>query len=236
MKTHFAFAIISGMVLAAVTALPSLSHAMHVSIGANTNALVDLQADRSSRTASATVDGSVDVQADAGNRGDRNPDEQPESDNNKDSNKNENGHGFFGRIWAALNLNKGDSATSGDSSDNSGSDKDNVLNATGSVDAEVTVEGAPSLHFLRAVAVTDNSVKIKWLSSERSSAKVWVELDGDINTTVIPSGSQDSLSFFHNIKVENLEAGTTYHFKVESADRDGNATISTVGTFTTEVE
>lgn len=93
-----------------------------------------------------------------------------------------------------------------------------------------------NLLWVRTHSITDNSATIAWITLAKTTSKVWIEADTEVDTDIQANIVENTLSYFHKIKIENLEADTTYHFKVASTDDEGNVTISTIYSFTTENE
>jgi hypothetical protein len=105
---------------------------------------------------------------------------------------------------------------------------------TDSTDEEVA--SGPTLFWLRSTDVTSDSATIMWFTFGKSSSKVWIESDTNVDTSVDATKADSSMNLFHSLTVDDLEANTTYHFKVASTDKDGNTTISTLYSFTTRIE
>ncbi len=119
-------------------------------------------------------------------------------------------------------------------------DTDAALVKTGSFTTEKSDDQSdpegPSLLWIRSTFVSDESATLVWITSERTSSKVWVDADTNVDASSNATESSDSLEYFHSIKVSDLNPSTTYHFKVASTDKDGHTTISTIHSFTTKVE
>jgi hypothetical protein len=235
MKKHFGMAFLGGLILAAAAALPSLSHAMQLGLDLDSSVKVNVQNKHNGSDTDAQFNSGANIGADAqpNGRNDSRNDENQNSDSNSDqedaAKNDENRSGFFGRVWAMF---QGNTDKNNKDADNN---SDVVVSASTTVDADVSVDG-PKIYWLRASTVRADSATILWVTTERTTGRVWLEKDDDIDMDLVPTQSDDSFSYFHKLKVNNLEADTTYHLKVASTDKDGNTTISTLSSFTTKVE
>ncbi len=97
-----------------------------------------------------------------------------------------------------------------------------------------TDEDSPLLFWLHTKSIKASSALLSWVTFEKTTDKIWIETDANIDTSVTADYIDNSPSFFHKIKLVDLESDTTYYFKVIATDKDGNETISTVGSFTTK--
>lgn len=82
----------------------------------------------------------------------------------------------------------------------------------------------------QAIAVTSNMVRIHWLTDEIADSQVLYALQGQPLTSAAGSIVK---SAGHSVALTNLQAGTTYQFKIRSTDPAGNTTESGVYSFTT---
>ncbi|WP_246014576.1 fibronectin type III domain-containing protein [Geomonas oryzae] len=82
----------------------------------------------------------------------------------------------------------------------------------------------------QAIAVTSNMARIHWLTDEIADSQVLYALQGQPLTNAAGSIVK---SAGHSVALTNLQAGTTYQFKIRSTDPAGNTTESGVYSFTT---
>jgi hypothetical protein len=123
-------------------------------------------------------------------------------------------------------------------------DDDDTIVKTGSFTTDVhendsdndSDEDGPLVLWLRTALVTNDSARILWITPSRSTSKVCIESDSNVDTSGAADYTDSSFEFFHSVTVDALDENTTYYFKVASTDKDGNTTISTVDSFTTKVE
>ncbi len=80
----------------------------------------------------------------------------------------------------------------------------------------------PDISNVEVTDVTENSLKITWETDEDSDSLVNYGLQEDYGIVRIPVADKQQ----HEILLENLEPGRKYHFRVVSADEDGNQGIS----------
>ncbi len=226
MNKHFGIAILGGLILAAVTALPSFSHAMELALTLDTNVQVDVQ-NNNNDDKQAKIESDTRVQGDLKTE----PDPEDKEDKSRDESvsEKENRSGFFGRVWAMFQGNTDKNHKEATAAD------DDIIVASSTVDADASTDG-PRIYWLRTSMIGPGSVTVAWISTQKTSNKVWIEKDSDIDTSDISAYSDNSFSYFHKLKVDTLEANTTYYFKVASTDKGGNTTISTLSSFTTRVE
>lgn len=81
---------------------------------------------------------------------------------------------------------------------------------------------APDITGVEVTDVTDTSVKILWETDEDADSLINYGLQEDYGIVRIPVAERTE----HEIILENLEPGRTYHFRVVSSDADGNQGIS----------
>lgn len=91
----------------------------------------------------------------------------------------------------------------------------------------------PTISGVAATNVTTSSATIVWTTNEASSTEVDYGLTTAYGSTT-PLNS--SLVTAHSVALSGLIAGTTYHFRVKSADAAGNLGMSGDFTFTTAAD
>ena len=89
----------------------------------------------------------------------------------------------------------------------------------------------PVITAVAAGAVNLNGGTISWVTDEPSNSQIEY---GPTAAYGSSTAVNPSLTTQHAQVVSGLEPGTTYHFRVRSADAAGNAAISPDGTFTTQ--
>lgn len=94
--------------------------------------------------------------------------------------------------------------------------------------ADVT---APVLTELSAQNVATTSAKIRWVSNEPATSKVWYATSTNLSGAAMIENT--SLVSVHEIMLTSLNASTTYYYKVESKDAAGNIATSSSASFTT---
>lgn len=92
---------------------------------------------------------------------------------------------------------------------------------------------APSISFLSTFDITGSTTDIILVSSERTSAKVWVSATSSVSASGTPAASDASFSFFHRLNLGGLSTSTPYFYVVQVADQAENLTNSLVKSFTT---
>jgi len=101
--------------------------------------------------------------------------------------------------------------------------------------SEVDVD-LPKINFFHTFSVQADSANVIWITSEKTSSKVWVSATSSVDTTVAPTMQNASGSYFHVFELVDLEVGTDYYVKVSSTDSADNTTFSEVLSFTTDTE
>ncbi|MDF1498004.1 MAG: fibronectin type III domain-containing protein, partial [Patescibacteria group bacterium] len=96
---------------------------------------------------------------------------------------------------------------------------------------EFTTKVIPNIYDVIVSDVTLNSVIINWKTNIVSSSKV--EYGTTINYISSEEDKDKSKVAKHFIKLNNLQSGTTYHYRVRGIDDSGNAVVSDDYTFTT---
>src|SRR6185436_14508993 len=82
---------------------------------------------------------------------------------------------------------------------------------------------APTLSLIAASGITTNSATISWTTNELADTQV------DYGTTTsygLQTTLNTSLVTSHAQSLAGLAAGTTYHYRVRSADASGNLALS----------
>ncbi len=108
-------------------------------------------------------------------------------------------------------------------------------NSTSSTDATFSTSAQPDttppvLSAISAGSVTSSGATITWTTNEAATTQV------DFGTTTSYGSSttlNSALVTAHSAALAGLQAGTTYHFRVRSADAAGNLAVSTDRTFVT---
>jgi hypothetical protein len=91
---------------------------------------------------------------------------------------------------------------------------------TASYGADTT---APAISAVSAVAATDGSATVTWTTDEASDSRVDY---GTAPATLGQSASDAARVTAHSVRLTGLVPGTTYHYRVRSADAAGNAATS----------
>ncbi len=92
---------------------------------------------------------------------------------------------------------------------------------------------APNIIFSVVMNLTNHSARLVWITNELADSKVWVSASSTVDTSVSPTASSASLTYFHSIEVSNLASSTQNFFALKSADASGNVSSSTTGSCTT---
>ncbi|PIQ66750.1 MAG: hypothetical protein CO184_00175 [Candidatus Zambryskibacteria bacterium CG_4_9_14_3_um_filter_40_16] len=96
---------------------------------------------------------------------------------------------------------------------------------------------APVISGVAVNNIDSDSARISWTTNENSTSNVWFSTTSGFATSSASAKSSSSFSKNHTIEISNLNASTTYYFKVGSMDANGNGTESTEGSFiTTDAE
>jgi hypothetical protein len=80
----------------------------------------------------------------------------------------------------------------------------------------------PEIGTVEIVKVDDTTVTITWTTDEDSDSLVNYGLQPDYGIVRVPTADRTA----HSVTLDNLEAGRVYHFRVGSADPEGNQGIS----------
>jgi predicted RNA-binding Zn-ribbon protein involved in translation (DUF1610 family) len=97
---------------------------------------------------------------------------------------------------------------------------DRAGNAGDTVSASIILDTAsPVISSVRVGGITDRSAVITWTTDEEADSGVDYGLTVDYGT----SGLDPGLLTSHSVALGNLTPSTTYHFRVHSKDRAGNA-------------
>lgn len=98
-----------------------------------------------------------------------------------------------------------------------------VLLATVSVTyAQSGDTDAPAINNVQVTEVEDDSVTIIWETNEEADSLINYGLKEDYGIVRVPNPDKTQ----HSIKLEDLEPGRVYHFRVVSSDEEGNQAIS----------
>ena len=91
---------------------------------------------------------------------------------------------------------------------------------------------APVLSQIQASGITQTTATVTWTTDEPADSQVFYRRTGTSSYTQTPIAP--TLATGHNVALSALLPGTTYQYRVQSADAEGNtATSSPDGTFTT---
>ncbi len=94
----------------------------------------------------------------------------------------------------------------------------------------------PTINFFHIFSVKENSANIIWITTEKTTGKVWVSATSSVDTTITPTFENTDSSYFHVFNLIDLEADSDYYVKVSSTDGADNTTFSEVLLFTTDAE
>ncbi|MDP9136353.1 MAG: fibronectin type III domain-containing protein, partial [Actinomycetota bacterium] len=92
----------------------------------------------------------------------------------------------------------------------------------------------PAISAVAAVAAADGTATVTWTTDEASDSRV----DYGTSPTALTQNQSDAAAVSaHSVRLTGLTPGTTYHYRVRSADGSGNAATapSTPATFATPV-
>ncbi|MFQ5709246.1 MAG: FG-GAP-like repeat-containing protein, partial [bacterium] len=101
-----------------------------------------------------------------------------------------------------------------------------------SITTTTTDSTAPVISNVVASSITSTSAAISWDTDEASDSQVEYGLDSSYGST---TGLDAALVTSHSVTLTGLSASTTYHYRVLSADGNGNLAASGDFTFTTTV-
>jgi serine protease len=87
----------------------------------------------------------------------------------------------------------------------------------------------PVISNIQVSGITSNSAVITWTTDEAATSVVYYGTTTSYGSSTSASGYTTN----HSVTLTGLTTGTTYHFKVESADASGNTSQSSDSTFTT---
>ena len=79
---------------------------------------------------------------------------------------------------------------------------------------------------MEAIPAADGTATISWTTDEPSTSRVEY---GTAPASLSQSASEEALVTSHSVELTGLEPGTTYHYRVTSADADGNPATSPPG-------
>ena len=98
----------------------------------------------------------------------------------------------------------------------------------------------PIISNIKTIGITSTSTTITWLTDEDSNtvlnygfATSSYEFIAYGNTTATTTISSSTIQYFHEVKLSNLNYGTTHHYKVSSTDNYNNTTEGEDMIFTT---
>lgn len=94
---------------------------------------------------------------------------------------------------------------------------------------------APSILGPFEISVNQNSAVLIWFTPEKSDSRVWFSTSSTIDTSAAASVLVDNDVLLHSVTLTGLQASTTYHYVVGSADASGNTAISSQGSFITKM-
>jgi hypothetical protein len=112
-----------------------------------------------------------------------------------------------------------------------------LLDREGLMSEEVeftTEQKIPELSFLQVLSITKNSAIVTWETDVPTTSKVRYDKDNSLDL----SASDNIETTDHSVKLENLEEGKTYYYKVISGEKEENGVLvplieSTTKSFTT---
>jgi len=90
------------------------------------------------------------------------------------------------------------------------------------VSAQVGDGEPPEINNVQVEQVDDTTLRVSWETDEDADSLVNYGLQPDYGIVRIPEANRT----VHSVTLDNLEAGRVYHFRVVSADSDGNQGIS----------
>jgi len=90
----------------------------------------------------------------------------------------------------------------------------------------------PSISNISVSEITHNSAKISWITDEPSDSFVEYSTTSGFSYGIMVGSKEATTS--HSVLLTNLNASTTYYFKVHSRDSAGNEAISLESSFTTQ--
>lgn len=88
----------------------------------------------------------------------------------------------------------------------------------------------PNIYNIAVWNVTTGGATISWQTDEEANSRVDYGYDANYGEAV----QRDGLRTYHEIELGQLEANTTYHFRVHSRDAAGNPSVSQDASFTTQ--
>jgi phosphodiesterase/alkaline phosphatase D-like protein len=90
----------------------------------------------------------------------------------------------------------------------------------------------PSISNISVSEITYNSAKISWITDEPSDSFVEYSTSSGFSYGIMVGSKESTTS--HSVLLTNLNASTTYYFKVHSRDLAGNEAVSLESSFTTQ--
>jgi peptidoglycan hydrolase-like protein with peptidoglycan-binding domain len=92
---------------------------------------------------------------------------------------------------------------------------------------------APSISAIGTSGVSTSSITINWTTNEAAGSRVYYGTATPLNNATASTKVDGALVTSHSLTLTGLTPGTTYYFKVESADAANNITTSTETSFAT---
>ena len=129
--------------------------------------------------------------------------------------------------WDSTRVANGPHSISVVATDTSGS------TATSSISVTVNNVSGPAISAVTAMAITSSGVTITWMTSAPSDSQI---LYGTSASYGAQSGLTDILVTAHSVMLTGLSPSTTYIYKVQSRDVQGNLSVSADFTFATTAE
>lgn len=95
-------------------------------------------------------------------------------------------------------------------------------------------DGSPAISNIKVDNVTATKAEIAWSTSERSTSRVYYSTSNSWNIGSFRIASDSVMRTEHSITLQNLNDDTKYFYVAESIDADGNISVSSPRSFTTE--
>ncbi len=91
----------------------------------------------------------------------------------------------------------------------------------------------PTISNLQVSSVSAGSATVSWHTNVPSSSRVYYSTINPLITLTASSVFNNSLTMDHTVVVSNLSGSTTYYFRAESLDANGNVAMSAAQSFQT---